>query len=208
MLPMVIPRLLAAMPRSAPVAAAWIGPLNQAMIAFDITTDARIAAFLAQCAHESAELTQLRENMNYSAKRLREIFPRHFPDDATAERYGGRPVEIANRVYADRFGNGPEASGDGWTYRAAGPLGLTFKNQFRDCSIAICRDADTLLLNPDLLEDPEFGAASAAWYWESRGLNELADAGDFEGITRKINGGLNGLADRVAHWRRAIQALA
>lgn len=207
MFPFTIPRLIAAMPRCASVAAAWIGPLEQAMAAFDITTDERMAAFLAQCAHESAELTQLEENMNYSAARLREVFPRHFPDEATANRFAWCPAEIASRVYAGRYGNGPEASRDGWLYRGRGPLGLTFRDNYRDASIAIC-GADTLLANPEFVAEPDFGAATAAWYWSSRGCNELADRGEFEAITRAINGGLNGFPDRVAHWHRAIEALA
>jgi len=207
MLPLMVLRLAAAMPRARNVAYAWVGPLNQAMAAFDINTTARMAAFLAQIAHESAELQVLEENLNYSAARLREIFPRHFPDDATAQRYHRRPVKIASRVYANRIGNGPEETGDGWLYRGRGPMQITFKANYRACSIVICGDVDTLLINPDFLVRPEFGAAAAARFWADKGCNELADRGDFEGITRRINGGLNGLADRVAHWHRAIQAL-
>lgn len=199
--------LLRVMPRATNAVAAWVGPLNQAMIKWGITNNARIAAFLAQLAHESAELTRLEENLNYSAEALVRVWPTRFTRE-DAEACARQPERIANRVYANRLGNGDVASGDGWLYRGRGPIQITGKENYRHCSVAIAGDADTLLVNPDFLRAPTYGAESAGWFWASRGLSELADRGGFEEITRKINGGLNGLEDRVAYWNRAIGVLA
>lgn len=210
--PLTVPRLLRVMPGAGvDRAARWIGPLEQAMHAYSIETPARAAAFLAQLAHETRELQDLEENMRYSAARLRAVFPRHFPDDAIAARYAAAgPEAIANKVYADRLGNGPEASGDGWRYRARAG-GITFKGNYGACSLRICGDRDTLLINPEFLVDPEFGAAATAWYWHANNCNELADAGDFDGISdvwnighkTKAYGDSNGFADRLAYFERA-----
>lgn len=207
MLPITTIGLLKVMPRAQRVVAAFIGPINQAMLRWDIVLDARIAAFLAQAAHESAELTHLEESLNYSADALSRLWPRHFGAQE-AQDYARQPEKIANRAYADRMGNGDEASGDGWRYRGRGIFQLTGRANYRDCSIAIAGDADTLLLNPELVAEPDYACESAGWFWQSKGLNELADRGGFEEITRRINGGLNGLEDRVAHWHRAIEMLA
>jgi putative chitinase len=218
MFPLTVPALLSVMPLAGvDRAAAWLGALQQAMLAYRINTPERMAAFLAQIAHESRELTALEENLHYSAPRLRQVFGRFFGDDATAQRYATLgPVAIANRVYADRNGNGAEASGDGWRYRGRGPLAVTFKDNYRACSIAACGDASTLLEHPEFLADPEFGAAAAAWYWDLHKCNELADRGDFDAISDEINlghrtaaqGDSNGFADRLAYFKRASVALA
>jgi putative chitinase len=198
-------------------AEAWAEPLDQAMAAFGIDTVDRASMFLANVAHESRELTALEENLSYRPARLLEVFPRHFKDLAEAERYSSLgPAAIASRVYANRLGNGGEISGDGWTYRARGPIGVTFKSNYMACSVAICGDADTLLKNPEFLRDPEFGAASAGWYWDSRDCNARADAGDFDGVCDLINigrktsriGDSNGFDDRVSYLRRIRAALS
>jgi putative chitinase len=216
MFPLTVPRLLSIMPRAGvDRAAAWIGAFEQAMLAFAINTPIRMAMYLAQFAHESCELTQLRENMHYSAAGLRKTFPRHFPDDAIAQRYAALgPEAIANKVYANRLGNGPEESGDGWTYRASGG-GLTFKANYMACSADICGDAEILLKNPELGAEPEFGAAAFAWYWSQHKCNELADAGDFDGVSDVVNighktiakGDSNGFADREKYLARALEVL-
>lgn len=206
-LPLTIPMLLAIMPRARGAIAAFIMPLQQAMARWEIAdSDARVAAFLAQAAHESAELTALEENLNYSAEALVRMWPSRFSPDAAAH-YARKPELIANRAYASRLGNGDQASGDGWRYRGRGIFQLTGKANYRAASIAITGDADTLLLNPELVAVPEYACETAGWFWHSRELNVFADVGDFEGLTRKINGGLNGLNERVAYWRRAIEAL-
>lgn len=217
MFPLTIPRVLHVMPRAEKVIAAWMGPLEQAMAAWSITSPPRVAAFLAQVAHESAELTQLEENLRYSAQGLRKVFPKYFPNDELAAAYAkAGPEAIASRVYSDRLGNRNEASGDGWLYRGRGPLGVTFRSNYSACSIEIAGDADTLLLNPEFLSDPEFGAAAAGWYWGLHEINELADKGDFDGVCDAVNlgrktialGDSNGYADRVSYWKRAIEATA
>lgn len=215
-LPLTSLRLLAIMPRSEKVISQWVGPFEQAMAAFGIDTPDRAAMFFANIAHESAELTQLEESFAYrSSERLRKVFPRFFLDDTQADAYlaaGGEA--IANLVYANRMGNGDETSGDGWAYRGRGPIGLTFKNNYRSCSLAICGDADTLVKNPEFVMLPEFGAASAAWYWDAVNCNVLADAGDFDGVCDLINlgrktslvGDSNGFEDRSKYLERARKA--
>jgi putative chitinase len=186
----------------------WLGPLEQAMAAADILRPPRMAAFLAQCAHESAEFNRLEENLRYSAAALLRVFRLHFPDAAIAERYAARgPEAIANRAYADRMGNGPEASGDGWSFRGRGLLHITGRKNYRLASMAIARDPDKLQRAPWLVISPEYACATAGWFWQSNGLNELADAGRFLEITRRINGGTNGLDARVRYWDRARKAL-
>lgn len=208
MIPLTVPRLMQVMPRlGVSGAVTWIGPLEQAMANWDIVTRPRVAAFLAQAAHESAELTRLEENLNYSAEGLQRTWPKRFTPDL-AQTYARRPEAIANHVYAERMGNGDEASGDGWRYRGRGIFQLTGRANYRDCSIAIAADADTLLVNPELLAAPQYACQSAGWFWASRGLSELAERGGFEEITRKINGGLTGLAERVGYWNRAIAMLS
>lgn len=193
----------------------FVGPLNDALEAASIDTPARVAAFLAQAAHESAQLTRLEENLNYSAERLLALFSSRLNAfDTTALAH--KPEAIANRLYGGRMGNGPEASGDGWRFRGRGIFQVTGRDNYRACSIAICGDADTLLVNPEFLADPDYACMAAAWFWGENRLNRLADAGDFDGISDTINrgrktaaaGDATGFADRVAFWKRAIGALA
>lgn len=192
--------LLAVMPRSAGVADRVLQVLAAAMDRFEIRTPERTAAFLAQLAHESGELGQWTENLNYSWQGLRKVFPKYFPTDAAAQACHRQPEKIANRVYGGRMGNGGEATGDGWRYRGRGPIQLTGKDNYRACGQAIGVD---LVNRPELLETPEVGCLAAAWFWSSRGLNALADAGKFLTITRRINGGTHGLEDRMKYWERA-----
>lgn len=182
----------------------WVDVLNAAMSRFDIITPARQAAFLAQIGHESAGLTCTAENLNYSAAALQRVFHKYFSDDEL-ERYAGRPEMIGNRVYANRFGNGNEASGDGFKYRGRGLIQITFKNNYRECGNALGID---LVAVPALLMQSQYAALSAAWYWKSHGCNQLADAGDFKGTTLAINGGYNGQDERLALFERASTALA
>ena len=193
-------------------AALWSDTLNATMPTFEITSPPRIAAFLAQIAHESAELSRLVENLNYSAKGLRRTWPKRFKSDAFARRYERQPERIANYVYANRLGNGNEASGDGWRFRGRGILQITGRSNYASTGIALGLD---LLADPDLLERPLAAARSAGLYWRTRGLNELADVSghsvdddeDFQTITRLINGGLAGLEDRIRYWKAAKKVL-
>ena len=192
--------LAAVMPLAAKAPDAVVGALDAAMRRFEIATPARMAAFCAQLAHESGQLQRWTENLSYRWERLRQVFPKYFPSDAEARPFDRKPERIANRVYANRMGNGPEASGDGWRYRGRGPIQLTGKDNYRACGQGIGVD---LVDDPDLLVTPEPGCLAAAWFWARNGLNALADAGDFVTITRRINGGLNGLAERREFWERA-----
>lgn len=184
--------------------AKWFGPLTAAMEAYEITTPAREAMFLAQTAHESMDFTALVEHMNYSAIRLRQVFPKYFSEEE-AEAYANNGPWIAERVYGGRMGNGPEGSGDGWRFIGRGLIHITGRSNYRECGAALGAD---LTASPELLELPDWAAASAAWFWWSRGLNAMADAGDYEGVTRTINGGTIGLAERQAKLASIQRAMA
>jgi putative chitinase len=182
----------------------WVLPLSKGMDKFNISTPARQAAFIAQVAHESGRLEHVEENLNYSATALLRTFPTHF-SPADAARYERKPQAIANRVYANRMGNKTEISGDGWQYRGRGLIQITGLDNYKSCGIAT---GLSLVANPDLLLQPEAAALSAAWFWSAHGCNELADRDDFAGITKRINGGLNGQADRLALFAQASEIFA
>lgn len=182
----------------------WGRALLTALPDYDINTPLRQAAFIAQVAHESAQLTRVEENLNYSAEGLRKIFPKYFPTDELAAQYARKPQKIASRVYASRMGNGDEASFEGWRYHGRGPIQLTGRDNYRLCGAALALD---LLEDPDQLLMPEAGIESACWYWTGRGLNTLADINDFKTITKRINGGLIGLEDREKYYQRAMEVL-
>lgn len=185
------------------IAEKWSEPLTIAMDCFEINTPARQAMFIAQIGHESGNLTIGVENMNYSAKRLMEVFPKYFTDES-ALKYEHKPEMIADRVYGNRMGNGDELSGDGFKYRGHGPIQLTGRDSYTDCGLALSLP---LLDHPELLSDPKYGAMSAGWEWDRGNLNKWADEGNFEKVTRIINGGLNGYADRLDRWAKAKTAL-
>lgn len=178
----------------------WTAALNAVLPKYGITTGERLAAFLSQCGHESQGFTVLRENLNYSADALRRRFGSHFPGDL-AEQYARQPERIANRVYAGRMGNGPEESGDGWRFRGYGPLQITGRDNRSAFARAIGKsleEAEAYILTK------EGGVESACWFWTTRSLNFLADARRFADITKRINGGLNGLEDRKARYAQAL----
>jgi putative chitinase len=165
----------------------------------------RQAAFLAQTGHESASFTAVRENLNYSADGLRKIFSKYFPTDELAAQYARQPEKIANRVYANRMGNGNEASGEGWKFRGRGLIQLTGKNNYVACGADIGKD---LVSDPSWLESPEGAVKSALWYWNKNSLNTYADVEDIRGMTKRINGGYNGLDERIAYYEKAKKALS
>lgn len=195
-------------------AAAWVESLNVSMETVYADSHPRAIRFLAQFAHESAGFTSLEENLNYSAKGLLETFPKHF-DLSTATKYARQPERIANRVYANRMGNGDEASGDGWEYRGRG-AGITGRDNYARCSIAICLDVDTLIKNPELLVEPSYAAMAFSWFWSEHSLNALADASRFDAISDMINqghitpreGDANGYADRLAWLKKFDEVMA
>jgi len=173
--------------------------------AHGLKTRERIAAFLAQCGHESAGFTVTRENLNYSAKALQSVFRKYFPTAELAEKYARKPEMIANRVYANRMGNGDEKSGDGWHYRGRGFIQLTGKANYYE--LASDMHDMQYYAHPELLEQPSRALLSALWFWDKHRLNDYADKCDIRGITKIINGGYNGLEDRLKLYERLIIAL-
>jgi putative chitinase len=172
---------------------------------YQINTPRRICAFSGQLAHESMSLSKNRENLNYtSAERLLEVFPKDFKDLEDAKQYIRNPEKIANRVYQNTLGNGPESSGDGWKYAGKGPLQITLKDNYRWIGNIIKQD---LINHPELLETPEFGLEAACAYWRERGLNRLADIDSYSMITKKINAASEGSVQRQARWEEAKKAL-
>jgi putative chitinase len=186
------------------IAAQWLEPLNAAMARFNINTPKRMAAFIGQCAHESANFATLTENLNYRMESLVNVWPRHFPTLDVAAQYHRKPEQIANRAYANRMGNGPEASGEGWKYRGRGLIQLTGKDNYQLASDALRVD---LVENPDTVTEPAMAAMTAAWFWNKRGLNELADKGENENISKRINGGTHGMDDRLQRTSTALALL-
>jgi putative chitinase len=182
----------------------WADALNKILPDYEIDTPQRVAAFLAQCAHESGGFTALHENLNYRAVTLRKVFPKYFPDDATAEYYASRPNKqeaIANRVYASRMGNGDEASGDGFRYCGRGLIQLTGKQNYTKFAESIETPVDQI---PEFLATFEGAIQSACWFWETNNLNQYADSGDILTMTKRINGGTIGLEDRKRHYEHAL----
>lgn len=173
---------------------------------YGINSQLRIAHFLAQTSHESSDFTRLVENLNYSEKGLLSTFKRYFITPEQALAYARKPEKIANRVYANRLGNGDEASGDGWKYRGRGAIQVTGKANYMKCSLYLFND-ERLLTNPDKLLEPKYAILSACWYWSVNGLNRIADTDNIQLLTRKVNGGLNGFEDRKRRFTRIYSVL-
>jgi putative chitinase len=175
---------------------------------FQINTPLRLAHFLAQCGHESGGFKATSENLNYSAKGLMGIFKKYFPTEALANAYQRNPQKIANKVYANRMANGDEASGDGYKFRGRGYIQLTGKDNYTQFGKAIGED---ILSNPDVVSG-KYALLSAAWFWSKNGLNNLSDGGATDAvvttITKRVNGGTIGLADRIKHFKEYYHLLA
>jgi len=187
----------------------WTESMNNVFPTYEINTPKRVAAFLAQCGHESGGWTVFQENLNYSAEGLNKIFGRYFPTIESAQPYARKPEMIANRVYSSRMGNGDEASGDGWKYRGRGPIQLTGKANYTQFAKEMFEDWEGVVNEPDWVnEDKDFALMSAIWFWNKNGLNVLADKEDLLTMTKRINGGTNGLDDRIKHYKEAIALLA
>jgi putative chitinase len=174
---------------------------------FEINTPLRLAHFLAQCGHESGGFKVLRENLNYGAKGLRSIFGKYFPTDALALAYERKPEKIANKVYANRMLNGDEASGDGYKFCGRGFIQLTGKENYTNFGKAIGVD---LTATPDLVAT-QYPLMSAAWFFHKNGLHKLADGGATDAVvtsvTKRVNGGIIGLADRIKHFNEYYSLL-
>ena len=182
----------------------WLEPLKETFAKYKIDTTKRQAAFIGQCMHESNYFKTLTENLNYSARALMATWPSRFPNEEVANQYARQPEKIANKVYGGRMGNGPEESGDGWKYRGRGLKQLTGKDNYQRCGAALGVD---LVGNPDLLLQPKYAALSAGWFWDINRINELADKGDIQTMTRRINGGLLGLDARTAAIKKVESVL-
>lgn len=164
----------------------------------------RTAAFLAQTGHESGGFRLIAENLNYSANGLMTVFPKYFPTIELAAQYARKPEKIANRVYANRMKNGDEASGDGWKFRGRGLIQLTGRDNYTRLADALQMTIEETVA---YLETRTGATVGAGWYWGSNNLNEYCDNHDFVGLTKRINGGTNGLADRQAHYDLALTLL-
>lgn len=185
-----------------------IAQIPGVMEKFGVNTPLRLAHFLAQCGHESGGFRLTQENLNYSAKGLMGIFKKYFPTQALADAYARKPEKIANKVYGNRMGNGPEASGEGFKFRGRGYIQLTGKQNYTAFDLAV---EDDILANPDLVSS-KHALASAAWFWKKNGLNLIADTGSstevVTKITKRVNGGTIGLADRIKHFKEYYHLLA
>jgi putative chitinase len=180
----------------------WYKPLIDTFTKYGISTTKRQAAFLGQCMHESNNFKTLEEDLNYSASALMRVWPSRFPDADVAEKYANNPEKIANKVYAGKMGNTEE--GDGWKYHGRGVIQLTGKDNYANCGKSLGVD---ILIEPSILVFPKFACLSAGWFWAKHGLNNLADAGDLKEITHRVNGGMNGYAERVVKTAEAQKAL-
>jgi putative chitinase len=198
----------------------WLQAVVETCVEFEINTPQRVAGFLAQTSHESGGYTMLSENLNYRAATLAACWPNRFAvlgadkkpkkengklvPTAVANSIAGKAELIANLVYSSRMGNGPAESGEGWKYRGRGLKQLTGKDNYARCGTALGVD---LVGNPDLLLEPMAAARSAGWFWKANNLSKFADVGDLEGMTKKINGGLIGYAERKAKYDKVLALL-
>ena len=180
----------------------WYQPLMDTFSKYGINTTQRQACFIGQCAHESGNFKTLEENLHYKAESLMKVWPSRFPDMDTASKYANNPQLIANKVYSGRMGNNEE--GDGWAFHGRGLVQLTGRDSYTRCGESLGMD---LISNPELLLQPKGAALSAGWFWSKHGLNELADAQDYETMTKRINGGTLGLDDRIVKINKALEVL-
>jgi putative chitinase len=181
----------------------WHHALSEALPDYDINTPPRIAAFVAQCAHESGNFTAIKENLNYRAETLSKVWPRLFPADVAAQ-YAHNQEAIANRAYANRMGNGDESSGDGFRFCGRGLIQLTGKSNYQAFADSVQMDINDV---PEYLATFEGAVQSACWFWENNNLNQWADQGDIVKITKIINGGTLGIEDRTARYQHALRVM-
>jgi putative chitinase len=182
----------------------WLPWIQKTCDRYSINNTIRQASFLGQCMHESNNFKTLQENLHYSANGLKAVWCSRFPTDEIANKYANHPDMIANKVYANRMGNGDEESGDGWKYRGRGIIQCTGKDLYKTLSDVLNID---LMSFPDFLMEMPYASMSAGWFWNKKGLNALADAKDYKEMTRRINGGFNGLDDRIAKINKAMEVL-
>lgn len=183
----------------------WYDSMCEILPLWDINTAERVAGFIAQCGHESRNFTVLSENMNYSASRLNVIFPKYFARAGRdAQAYHRQPERIANIVYANRLGNGDSASGDGWRFRGGGLIQLTGRYNYAEFGKSVKMSAEQAV---DYVRTKKGALDSACWFWDTNNINTYCDRQDIRGMTRRINGGTNGLEERNHMWIRALDVL-
>jgi len=182
----------------------WYHAFEQLLPDYDINTPLRVAHFVAQCAHESGNFNFVEENLNYRAASLMSVFKKYFPTMELAQQYEKKPERIANRVYANRMGNGDEASGDGYRYRGRGLIQLTGRDNYTFFAGSLGIPVEEAA---DYMSTFEGAAQSACFFWEQNKLNRFADANDVRGLTKAINGGFIGLEDRIKHTEHALHVL-
>jgi len=187
------------------IGAQWVDALNETFQRFGINTLNQQAAFIGQCSHECGNFRVLEENLNYKAATLMRLWPKRFPTLDIANQYAGNPKKIANSVYANRMGNRDESSGDGYRFRGRGCIQTTGHASYYHAGQALGVD---FVMNPDLVANPQYAALTAGFFWATHGLNPLADQQNHELITKRINGGLIGLDDRIKRTNDALRALS
>lgn len=183
----------------------WYNAMVEMFPKYEITTPNRVAGFIAQTAHESASYKTITENLNYSAKALNAIFGKYFHRAGVdAQKYHRQPEKIANRIYAGRMDNGDTASGDGWTFRGGGILQLTGRYNYTEFGKTVGMSAEEAT---DYVRTPKGAIESACWFWKTNNINKYCDADDIVRMTKRINGGTIGLADRKKHYAHALEVL-
>ena len=182
----------------------WVNALNETFERFDISTPIRQACFIGQAGHECGNFRILEENLNYRAETLMKVWPKRFPTLEFAKQYERNPKKIANMVYANRMGNRDEASGDGYRFRGRGAFQTTGHSGYYHAGQALGVD---FVMEPDLVATPQYAALTAGFFWNTHKLNQFADARDYKGMTKKINGGFIGLEDRIKHIEEALAIL-
>jgi putative chitinase len=183
----------------------WVSALNDTFAKFNIVSVKQQAAFIGQCAHECGNFRTLTENLNYRAETLMKLWPKRFPTLEFAKQYEKNPKKIANSVYANRMGNRDEASGDGFRFCGRGCIQLTGHSSYFHAGKACGVD---FVMNPDLVATPQYAAMTAGWFWSTHNCNALAEAQDWIGLTKKINGGTIGLDDRIKRTDQAVAVLS
>jgi len=184
--------------------AKWLGPLEDTFAKYGINTSQRQAHFIGQCQHESDNFRTLEENLHYSAARLMAVWPSRFPNLDVANQYANNPEMIANKVYGGRADLGNTQDGDGWKFHGRGVIQLTGRSNYQVCGDAL---GQPFTSEPSLLLEPEWACLSAGWFWNKKGLNALAEAEDWNTMTKRINGGTLGLDDRINKIHKAMDIL-
>jgi putative chitinase len=182
----------------------WFNIMYETLQKYDISTRERVAAFIAQAGHESAEFTILKENLNYTAESLHRVWPSRFPTLEAAQPYHKNPEKIANKVYSARMGNGDEHSGDGWKFRGRGAIQLTGHDNYKAFAASVGMSIDEAVA---YCETNQGALESACWFWQKNNLNQFADTADMTTLTKRINGGTLGLEDRTKHYKHAMEVL-